>query len=123
MDWCYPAKIKPGMTVAFTAPASASDEDMDALRALVEAAGYRVVFGESCFRRGEYGGTPEEQARELKYFLTDASCDAVVAVRGGYGCNGRVCRANAGDYQDERCAAQRGRQVFKIYTGFLPDAA
>lgn len=86
MDWCYPAKIKPGMTIAFTAPASASEEDMDALRALVEVAGYRAVFGESCFRRGEYGGTPEEQANELNYFLTDASCDAVVAVRGGYGC-------------------------------------
>jgi len=32
-----------------------------------------------------YGGTPEEQAQEFQYMMTTAPCEAVLALRGGYG--------------------------------------
>lgn len=85
MDWILPKRLQPGMTLAFTAPASATEENLDALKALVEARGYKAVFGASCYRHGLYGGTPEEQAAEFNTFMTDSDCDAVIALRGGYG--------------------------------------
>ena len=42
-------------------------------------------MGESASRKGLYGGTPEEQAAEFQYMMTTAPCDAVLALRGGYG--------------------------------------
>ena len=81
MDWIYPKRLEAGMTIAFTVPASATLESLDALQAQVEAWGCKAVFGPSCYRSGEYGGTAAEQAKELNDFLTDSSCDAVVAVR------------------------------------------
>lgn len=103
MDWIYPKRLAPGMTIGFTVPASATLESLDALQAQVTAWGCKAVFGESCFRRGEYGGTAVEQAAELNRFLTDTSCDAVVAVRGGYGCARYV---DALDYEGIRRAAK-----------------
>lgn len=85
MDWILPKRLQPGMTLAFTAPASATEENLEALEALVKEHGYKSVFGASCYRHGLYGGTPEEQAAEFNAFMTDDSCDAVIALRGGYG--------------------------------------
>lgn len=85
MDWILPKRLQPGMTLAFTAPASATEENLDALAALVEKRGYKAVFGASCYRHGLYGGTPEEQAAEFNTFMTSSDCDAVIALRGGYG--------------------------------------
>lgn len=85
MDWILPKRLQPGMTLAFMAPASATEENLDALKALVAARGYKAVFGASCYRHGLYGGTPEEQAAEFNTFMTDSDCDAVIALRGGYG--------------------------------------
>lgn len=85
MDWILPKRLQPGMTLAFTAPASATEENLEALEALVKERGYKAVFGPSCYRHGLYGGTPEEQAAEFNAFMTDDSCDAVIALRGGYG--------------------------------------
>ena len=44
-----------------------------------------MLVGESASRKGLYGGTPEEQAAEFQYMMTTAPCDAVLALRGGYG--------------------------------------
>lgn len=103
MDWIYPKRLEPGMTIAFTAPASATQESLYELQAQVEAWGCKAVFGPSCFRSGEYGGTAVEQAAELNDFLTGTSCDAVVAVRGGYGCARYV---ECLDYEGIRRAAK-----------------
>lgn len=85
-EMVYPHVLQKGMTIAFTAPASAADSgDVEKLRTLWEQAGYRVVFGETCTRHGLYGGTPQEQAEEFNRFMTDDTCDAVIAMRGGYG--------------------------------------
>nr|WP_252895976.1 LD-carboxypeptidase [Veillonella rogosae] len=46
----------------------------------------RYSGGDSVHRKGLYGGTPEEQATEFQYMMTTAPpCDAVLALRGGYG--------------------------------------
>lgn len=85
MEWVLPHKLKKGMTIGVTAPASSSGESLDTIRQICESKGYDVLFGDSCYRTGLYGGTPEEQAREFQWLMTEAPCDAVLALRGGYG--------------------------------------
>ena len=85
MNWIEPKRLAPGMTIGIMAPASASDEDLHRIEDICNARGYNVLFGESAHRKGLYGGTPEEQAHEFQYMMTTAPCDAVLALRGGYG--------------------------------------
>lgn len=85
MDWIEPKRLAPGMTIGIMAPASASDEDLHEIEAICKTKGYKVLIGESARRNGLYGGTPEEQAAEFQYMMTTAPCDAVLALRGGYG--------------------------------------
>ena len=85
MDWIEPKRLAPGMTIGIMAPASAGDEDLHRIEEICKAKGYKVLVGESASRKGLYGGTPEEQAAEFQYMMTTAPCDAVLALRGGYG--------------------------------------
>ena len=85
MDWIEPKRLAPGMTIGIMAPASASDVDLHRIEEICKAKGYKVLVGESASRKGLYGGTPEEQAAEFQYMMTTAPCDAVLALRGGYG--------------------------------------
>jgi muramoyltetrapeptide carboxypeptidase len=85
MNWIEPKRLAPGMTIGIMAPASASDEDLHRIEEICNLRGYKVLFGESAHRKGLYGGTPEEQAQEFQYMMTTAPCDAVLALRGGYG--------------------------------------
>ena len=85
MNWIEPKRLAPGMTIGIMAPASASDEDLYRIEEICKAKGYKVLVGESASRKGLYGGTPEEQATEFQYMMTTAPCDAVLALRGGYG--------------------------------------
>ena len=85
MNWIEPKRLAPGMIIGIMAPASASDEDLHRIEEISNLRGYKVFFGESAHRKGLYGGTPEEQAREFQYMMTTAPCDAVLALRGGYG--------------------------------------
>ena len=85
MDWIEPKRLAPGMTIGIMAPASAGDEDLHRIEEICKAKGYKVLVGESASRKGLYGGTPEEQAAEFQYMMTTAPCDAVFAIRGGYG--------------------------------------
>ena len=73
------------MTIGIMAPASASDEDLHKIEEICASKGYKVLWGDSVHRKGLYGGTPEEQATEFQYMMTTAPCDAVLALRGGYG--------------------------------------
>ena len=85
MNWIKPKRLAPGLTIGIMAPASASDEDLHRIEEICKLRGYKVLFGESAHRKGLYGGTPEEQAREFQYMMTTAPCEAVLALRGGYG--------------------------------------
>ena len=85
MNWIEPKRLAPGMTIGIMAPASASDEDLHKIEEICASKGYKVFWGDSVHRKGLYGGTPEEQATEFQYMMTTAPCDAVLALRGGYG--------------------------------------
>lgn len=81
-----PNLIKRGDTIAFIAPASACEvAELDKVKKLWEKAGFKVHFAPSCYRDGLYGGTPKEQATEFMYYMTEFDCQAVIAMRGGYG--------------------------------------
>lgn len=86
MEWVKPHKIERGMTLGFLAPASSSEEDLQRIEAIAQERGYKAIFGRTCYGTGLYGGTPEEQAREFNLFMTNEACQAVIALRGGYGC-------------------------------------
>ncbi|WP_296002498.1 LD-carboxypeptidase, partial [uncultured Veillonella sp.] len=85
MNWIEPKRLAPGMTIGVMAPASASDEDLHKIEEICNSKGYKVLWSDSVHRKGIYGGTPEEQAGEFQYMMTTAPCDAVLALRGGYG--------------------------------------
>ena len=85
MNWIEPKRLASGMTIGIMAPASASDEDLHKIEEICASKGYKVFWGDSVHRKGLYGGTPEEQATEFQYMMTTAPCDAVLALRGGYG--------------------------------------
>ncbi|MEM5788634.1 MAG: LD-carboxypeptidase [Syntrophobacteraceae bacterium] len=77
-----------GGSVALIAPASPFDTGLyDKGRDILEKAGYRTVPGESIFNtRGYLAGTDFERARDLTDALLDPRIDAVICIRGGYGC-------------------------------------
>lgn len=85
----FPRALLPGMTVGLVAPASPVFEPdrRDAAVQLLEDMGFRVVRGESvdavnyCF-----SGTDDVRAGDLMRMFTDDRVDAVVCLRGGYGC-------------------------------------
>lgn len=85
MEWVYPKRLQPNMTIGIIAPASGSDEDLQYIETICKQKGYHVLVGETARQKGLYGGSAEEQARELQYMMTTAPCDAVLALRGGYG--------------------------------------
>lgn len=85
MEWKYPKRLVPGMTIGCIAPASNSSESLEMIQQICRAKGYDVIFGESCRSKGLYGGAAEKQAEEFKWMMTDGPCDAVLALRGGYG--------------------------------------
>lgn len=86
VEWIKPNRIEPGMTLGFLAPASSTKESLERIEKIATQRGYKVLFAPSCYRQGLYGGTPQEQAAEFNDLMTNNSCDAVIALRGGYGC-------------------------------------
>lgn len=85
MDWILPKKIHTGMRIAFVAPASASNENLQDLVDIGKERGYEVVFAGSALRQGLYGGSQGALAEELNSLFRDDSIDAIVCLRGGYG--------------------------------------
>ena len=85
MNWIEPKRLAPGMTIGIMAPASASDEDLHKIEEICASKGYKVLWVIVYIVRASMGGTPEEQATEFQYMMTTAPCDAVLALRGGYG--------------------------------------
>jgi muramoyltetrapeptide carboxypeptidase len=85
-----PPAIKKGGTIAVIAPASPV-EDRNALeRGIVslQKLGFRVQFDERIFESCRYlAGTDRARAEELMRAFEDPSTDAIIALRGGYGCS------------------------------------
>lgn len=93
-----PRRLQPGMTVGLIAPASAASDVKvidDGIRGL-EALGLNVKPGRHIrSRRGYLAATDSERLADLHAMFQDPKVDAIMCVRGGYGC-GRI--ADAIDY-------------------------
>lgn len=84
-----PKRLKPGHTVALTAPAGIvfEETDFERMHTELESLGFNVVFGNYVRERhGYFSGTDEQRARDLNRFFRDSSIDGILAVRGGWGC-------------------------------------
>ncbi|RUO62198.1 S66 peptidase family protein [Pseudidiomarina insulisalsae] len=85
-----PKRLKVGDTVRMVAPASAVQDRHHVLIAKesFEALGFKVQLGEHVFGRyGYLSGTDQQRAEDVNNAFADDSVDAVIAVRGGWGCN------------------------------------
>lgn len=80
--------LKPGDTIALTAPASPlSRDELTRVISILESLGFNLKIGESCVQKygGYLAGTAKERAEELESFFVDPSVQAIVCLRGGYG--------------------------------------
>ena len=69
MDWIVPKRLHKGMTLAFLAPASACQEDLDLVKAICQERGYQAIFSPSCYGQGLDGGSEEEMVKKLIVYL------------------------------------------------------
>lgn len=82
-----PPPLAKGDTVGIAAPASPFDREafLRGVRA-IEAAGYRVRYGEGIFSRDGYlAGSDRRRAGELMGLFADSHVRAIFCARGGYG--------------------------------------
>jgi muramoyltetrapeptide carboxypeptidase len=79
--------LKPGDTIGVVAPSSPKPEIVPQAKEELEALGFRVKLGETCFQTygGYLAGTPQLRARELNEMFADPEVDAIICLRGGYG--------------------------------------
>ncbi len=85
-----PRALKPGDTVRIVAPAGPIEhrEDLDRGVAALERMQFRVTFSDRIFHSVRYlAGTDEERAEELVQALEDPAVQAIIALRGGFGCS------------------------------------
>lgn len=82
-----PPRLKPGDTVGIVAPAGPFDpEKFMKGTAVLESMGFRTVFDEAIFQKhGFLAGTDVQRADRVNRLFADASIQAVVCARGGYG--------------------------------------
>ena len=78
--------LRPGDTIAVTAPAGWTKTDYSAVAQSLEQLGYHVIFEPTVkMRDGFTSGTAEERAEELNTLFADDSIDAILCLKGGYG--------------------------------------
>lgn len=83
-----PKRLRKGDTVGFLAPAGIVYDQSDFIRMekVMDEFGLNVRFGDYVrVRHGYFSGTDHQRAMDLNRFFIDASIDAIVAVRGGWG--------------------------------------
>jgi|WetSurMetagenome_2_1015567.scaffolds.fasta_scaffold12463_2 muramoyltetrapeptide carboxypeptidase len=106
-----PPKLRRGDTVSIVAPASTVDQrqGFESGIAMLERMGFRVRFDERIFDSSRYlAGDDSARAEELMRAFENPSIQAIMALRGGYGC------ARLIPYLMEK----RLRQHPKVFMGF-----
>lgn len=107
----FPDRLRPGDTVALTAPSSpVSAEEASRCAAYIESLGYKARAGESLRSslHGYMAGTGRARAAELNEMFADAEIRAIFCVRGG------DTSARAVEYIDPGIAAANP----KIFVGY-----
>jgi muramoyltetrapeptide carboxypeptidase len=85
-----PHRLLPGATVGLINPAGPTfvRSDLTMVTEVLQALGLRWKFGEHVFdRHGFLAGTDVDRAADVNTMFRDSSVDAILAVRGGWGCN------------------------------------
>jgi muramoyltetrapeptide carboxypeptidase len=106
-----PPKLIPGDTIAIVAPAGTIEQRDGFYRniATLERMGFKVRYDERIFHSFRYlAGQDDARAEELMGAFDDASIQAIMALRGGYGCSRLI------PYLKEK----RLRSNPKIFIGF-----
>jgi muramoyltetrapeptide carboxypeptidase len=106
-----PPAIKRGDTIAVVAPASPVDrrDGLERGISVLEAMGFRVRFDERILESFRYlAGEDHARAEELMRAFEDPSIQAIIALRGGYGCSRLI----------PLLTEKRLRRCQKIFMGF-----
>lgn len=85
-----PSRLKIGDTVGLISPAGIVyySDQFTVVRESMEALGLKVKEGEHMRNRyGYLAGTDQERAADVNAMFADPEVDAIVCVRGGWGCN------------------------------------
>ncbi len=107
----HPGALRPGSVIGIAAPAGPieSREALDQGIATLERLGFQVRYDDRIFQSVRYlAGTDDARAEELQRLFEDPAIDAVVALRGGFGCSRLV------PLLDEK----RLRPYCKLFMGF-----
>jgi muramoyltetrapeptide carboxypeptidase len=87
--YVLPPRLNSGDTIALTAPAGAifNEDSIQKATVAFEAQGFRVKHGDTLKQKfGYLAGTDDFRAKELNNFFEDKTVNAIVAMRGGWGC-------------------------------------
>ena len=85
-----PARLRPGDTVGLVNPAGATFQsaDVDVVKEIVAALGLKFKTGRHLLDRyGYLAGIDVDRAADINEMFRDTSVRAILAVRGGWGCN------------------------------------
>jgi muramoyltetrapeptide carboxypeptidase len=106
-----PKALNYGDTIAVIAPAGPVEkrDDFERGRAALESMGFRVRFSERIFHAAGYlAGHDDARAAELMDTFSDPGVQAIISLRGGYGCARLIPLIDQG----------RLRRQCKIFMGF-----
>lgn len=84
-----PKSLKRGNTIGITAPSGAiwNKYHIDKVQEILRGEGFKTVLGKTLYMQDGYlAGEDEVRANELMEFYTDDSIDAILTMRGGWGC-------------------------------------
>lgn len=84
-----PAKLKLGDTIGLVNPAGAtSSEDIEDAKKTLESLGFKLKLGSHLLDRyGYLAGKDIDRASDVNAMFADSSVKAIIAGRGGWGCN------------------------------------
>ena len=88
MEIIKPKCLQPGQTVGLLGTASAlkQPELLEEAIAAIEARGYHVKLGKTCYaRRGYLAGDDALRAADVNAMFCDDTVDGIICIRGGYG--------------------------------------
>ncbi|MDX1440036.1 MAG: LD-carboxypeptidase [Rubricoccaceae bacterium] len=84
-----PPRLRPGATIGLVAPAGRLDSErqVDDTRQELDRLGFLTKVGRHVMERHGYlAGTDEERAADIMEMFLDREVDAILALRGGWGC-------------------------------------
>ena len=85
----YPKTLQKGNTIGLIAPAGPlRNIKIEEIKYELNRLGYRVKIGKSCYLsyKGYLSGKDEDRALDVEKMFLDKDVDAIICVRGGYGC-------------------------------------